>query len=329
MRNNFRVVFFVLAPLLSVLVAAPAWGQTEKFTIGYTSIGPDNGWIWVAEEMRIFKKYGLDPQLVYTGGGTPATMGLIGGSFDVVFGDTVAVLSAIARGADIVILASPINRLMYSLVGSRDVKEVSQLKGKKVGVNRFGAISDIQTQIILKRSGVDPKKDVTMIQVGGSTERLGALHKGMIGAALLSPPRDFLAKRMGLNILQIPDVEFISHGLSTKKDYYQRHPSLLTNFLKAMIEAIYFYKSQPSQTIEILMKHLRQRDFEVMDHGYKIVAERYSINPVPDETAIKATWQILKESGLVQEVASLKDAFVFSLIEEINASGFIAKFSKR
>ncbi len=329
--NSIVFPLFSLLFLLTVGLTSPArlYSEMTKIKVGHTTIGPDHGWLWVAKEKKIFEKYGLDPEIVFIGSGAISINGLIAGNLDLTFGDAVGPILANAKVPDVVIIASPINYLMYSLVGSRGITEISRLKGKRVGVNRFGAISDFQTQAILGRAGMDPRKDVTFLQIGGSAERLAALEKGLVEAALLNPPSDFQAKRMGLNILQIPDIEFVSHGLATTRTYIKRHPAVTTNMLKAMIEAIHFFKTRPKETIEILSKHLKQNDLQVVEYGYKIVARLYDIRLIPQETAFRTTLEILREAKAVTAENDLKNAFFFSQVEELEANGFISNISKR
>ena len=149
--------------------------QLSNVTIAYTSISPQYAPVWIAKEAGFFKRNGINAQLVYMRGGIVATQALVSNDVNFINAGGGGVVDAVLGGADIFIVASPINQEPQVLVAKKEIKEIAQLKGKKLAVNSLAGPSILSLKMILAASGLDPDRDVSYLATGPSASRFGAL----------------------------------------------------------------------------------------------------------------------------------------------------------
>jgi NitT/TauT family transport system substrate-binding protein len=189
-----------------------------------------------------------------------------------------------AQGADAIIIASAVNTLPYSLVTVKGITNWDQLRGKKVGVSRFGSGTDTAIRLVCKKFGFDPAKDLIILQGGTQPTRLQALTAGALDATLLSPPLDFIAKKQGLpilvNIAQL-GIPYPQLVIETTDRLNRENPKLVKGVLKGFIEAIYYGARYKDETKKIITKRLKISDPEILDATYEsfIKVTDYSAEP--------------------------------------------------
>jgi ABC-type nitrate/sulfonate/bicarbonate transport system substrate-binding protein len=194
------------------------------------------------------------------------------------------------------IFGSFVNVLGYSLVVTKDINAIADLKNKTIGINRFGSSSEYFTRFILDEAGLDSGKDVTLIQTGGSSARLAALSAGGIRAALLTPPRDQTAVKMGMKILPIPKMEYLRNSLVTRVDFLEKNADLAKRFLEASRDASAWLidrKNKP-EVLKILKKYMRIADGEELDYTYEFTVEGHQADPRPSRQAIANTLKLVR-----------------------------------
>src|SRR5258706_7642767 len=175
------------------------YGQAaRKLSVGLSSIGGGIDTVYVTKKIGAFKKNGLDVDLVLFQGGTQALQALLSGDVKVVSGGGgSAAQSARIKGAGNVLVATYTPTMPYSLYVNPRVKSAKDLKGGKVAVSRFGSSSHFATRFMLKGLGLDPAKDVTIMQIGNQQGRFTALLSGAVDGAVIDTPNTLLAKRQG------------------------------------------------------------------------------------------------------------------------------------
>ena len=156
--------------------------------------------MWAANDRGLLKKYGFETEVIAMQGGTQLAQAIIGGSIPIaVMGG--AYLTAAVRGADLVMIATHMDKFPYSLIVKPNIKRVEDLKGTKLAISRFGSSSDAGLRVALQKLGLNPDKDVTILQVGGQTERFAALKGGTVDGTVVIPPLSGAAQRLGYNAL--------------------------------------------------------------------------------------------------------------------------------
>jgi NitT/TauT family transport system substrate-binding protein len=171
-----------------VVLAAQTQASHANVTIAYTSISPQYAPVWIAKEAGLFKNNGIDAQLVYMRGGILATQALVSNDVNFISAGGGGVVDAVLGGAEIFIVASPINQEPQVLVAKKEIKEIAQLKGKKLAVNSLAGPSMLSLKMILAASGLDPDRDVSYLATGPSASRYGALQLGQVDATTLRRP---------------------------------------------------------------------------------------------------------------------------------------------
>ena len=212
--------------------------------------------MWIAKDAGIFRKNGINAELVYMRGGVLATQALVSGDVQFINAGGGGVVDAVLGGADIFIIASPINQEPQVLVTRRDIKEAAQLKGKKIAVNSLAGPSILSLKMILVALGLDPDKDVGFLVTGPSASRFAALSSGMVDATSLAPPFTLAARKAGYNFFDnvpgLKEAELPNAAMVTSSKVFDAQPVITELVVKSVIEGIHFYKTERTKTTAIL-----------------------------------------------------------------------------
>lgn len=300
--------------------------KLEKMHVGYSAQAGAFAPIWITKDAGLFKKHGLDVNLVFIPGGPTAAAALMAGEVQVVAMAGPAIVTSKLAGSDLVMIAGIVNTFAFQLVTVKGITSPSQLKGKRVGVNRFGAAPDVAARYALKHLGIDPK-EVTILQLGEQSTRLAAMKAGNLDAAILLPPITTLAQKEGMNVLLDMSelgAEFQITGLASSQSFLtQKRPSAL-KFMRAFVEGIHFYKTRKKDSMDIIAKYMRTNDMEAVGATYDYFATK--IVPKKPYPSIKGTKALLdlaaKDRPEAAEVPP--ERFVnLTLLKELDESGFI------
>lgn len=323
-----RLFGIVLGILLLSGTAAPAAAQ-EPVKIAYGSISGSYTALWVADETGAFKEVGLPAKVVYIGSGTLLTQALVAGDVQIGFPNGAAVIRAAQSGSNLVIIGIAVDRMIFSMIARPDIHSVADLKGKKLGVTRFGSSTDISARIALQRKGLRPEKDVVLLQMGGISQIFAGLQAGAIDAGILSPPTMWRAEKMGLHeILDITamNIPFPNPAIATSKTFVQDHPREMYKFMEAYALGAKRMKTEPAVTKKILMKYTRTQDPEILERVYKFYALRILQKApyIPLAAIEGAIDDVARKDPKVKSVPATtfyNDRFV----KELETSGYLKK----
>jgi len=238
------------------------------------------------------------------------------------------VISAHLAGRDAVMIAGTVNYAPYELVVAKDIKKMEDLKGKTLGIARFGGSADFLARWALEKYGLTPGKDVIILQTGGNPERLAAVTQGAIQATLLEQSSVYRAKKEGLHTLidySTIGLDYQHSGIGTTKSFIEKHRELTTNFLKALIEGIHRMKSDRAYALKVIERHLRISDPETLKIAYD-----YNVPTVPDLPyvnlkGIKFLLDYTVESNPKAANVRPEEIGDNAPLKEIEASGFLKK----
>lgn len=335
-RRPFKGFPRLLAKLFLIalcLVAGSALAQEgRRLRAGYTSISGNMTPLWAAQEGGYLKKYGLDMEVISMPSGNEGMNALIAGELEflAIAGSTTA--SAALGGADVVALGTTIERLVTSLMVGPTIQKPEDLKGKSVGISRFGTSIDTGARIAIQHFGLEPVKDVSIVQIGAMPSILGAMRGGRIQAAILSYPSIIQAKREGYReMLDIASLgmPYASTGITVRRSYVQQRRELVTNYVKAILEAIVRLKKDKPFALDVMTKYLRTKDKEVLDGTYDVSVTKY-LKRIPYPTA-EAFRTVLEELSQVNPKAKGQDPQKFyddSILRELDKNGFIASLGR-
>ena len=330
MRLITRIVF---ASFVLLMAAAPASAQLRKLNIAYTATSPYQAVLIIAKEAGIFKKHGLDPQLILTPGGSLGFQAMMGGDVAMVMADGSAAVTSNLAGADVVIIASFLNTFPYSLISIPEVKKVDQLVGGKVAISRFGSATDVSVRMSLAKVGLNPDKDVTILQIGTQTTRFAALQSKQVQATIITPPFTLTARKQGYNTLvdmaQL-NIPFELTAFLTRRSFIKTQRETVAQVVTALAEAVHFYKREKEPSIKILSRYLQTNDREALEETYREVAlKTLPEKPYATLPGIQVIIDELAQKNPKAKSARPEDFIDMSFVKKLDDEGFFARLYKK
>jgi NitT/TauT family transport system substrate-binding protein len=284
----------------------------------------------MAKEAGIFGKNGLDVQIVYFRGGTITAMALIARETPISQVSGPPIVSAALKGADSVMVAAGNVVSEYWLMSKPELKTAAQLKGGSVAIATFGGLSDSLSRVALQKLGLNPAKDVTLVQIGTIPERLSALESGKVQAAMLNAPDNFRAQKRGLYNLMEVRLPYQGIGVGTTRTFIRENPDVVRRYVKSQIEAVHRLKTDREAGIRVLGKYLNIQDREVLEKAYDdtITDEKLPRKQYPSLEGIKKILEPLGETDPKAKAAKPEDFVDMRFIKELDDSGFIDELYK-
>lgn len=315
------ILVALIAPAIFSLQNSSAAPPTIR--AGYPQPSGAQTALWVIPEAKLDRRYGFNLEVINILGGARLTQTIVAG--DVHVGLTGgAVVNAILGGADLVYIAIGIPTYGFSVYARPEVKDLSDLRGKVIGVMTKGASSDHAAIDLLKQRGLRPGQDVKFLYLGGTREVLAALDRGLIPAGVISSPTTLMARRLGykelvnIGALRLP---YIHNGIVTRRTLARQNPELIKNFLKAYVAAIKITKAEPEIAKRALARFLGTKDPEILDEAYNAYSPLYLKVPYMTEELVRS---VLAVTGNPKaEKADPKDFFDNSFLRELEERGFI------
>jgi NitT/TauT family transport system substrate-binding protein len=320
------LALFFLGVLIVQPTGAPAQ-EGRKLRAGYASLSGNITPLWAARDAGLFKKHGLDIDLIAFPSGTEGMAAMIAGEIEflAIAGSTTA--SAAIGGADVLSMALINDRLLTSLVVGPAIQKPEDLKGKSIGISRFGTSIDTAARIAIQHYGLEPIKDVSLVQVGAVSSAVAALRGGRIHAAILSYPTIIQARREGFReILDIASLgtPYAANGITLRRGYLQQHREVAVSYLKAFLEAIARVKRDKPFAMDVMGKYLRTKDRELLDETYEFAITKYlKSRPYPSAEAFRS---VVNELAQVNPKAKGQDPKRFyddGILRELDKAGFI------
>lgn len=322
----------LLSAGLFTFLVGPAWSQVsgqEKIKLSYSSVDTTNAIYYVAQEVGFYRKHGLDSELIFIPTTTTSVASLLAGDVKVANASGGGIASAVVGGASLVIVGCYINTLPYELVVHESVKSAEDLKGKSIGISRVGSASDTAAHALIKALGLEPNKDVPILQVGGAPERAAAFRSGRI-AGFPSPPGIInLAKGMPHRIL-ISTADFQKRFdfpyicAATSRSYLASHRDSVKRVLMALIEATHFFKTRKEESKKIIAKYSKQNNEGYLESSYNAMDKLYDRVPLVTRggTEIQIKEALARKPGASLRVEDMVDE---NIVRELEKIGFIDK----
>ena|SRR5713226_4090856 len=325
-----KALLAIVALVLGLSPAATRAQESKRFRYG-TTISAINLPVWVAKESRLFTKYGLDPEVIVIQAGALTTMGILSGELQFSGAGAASVLAARIKGADIALLACPAESDIVYLVARPEIKSAAELKGKSSAVTRLGSTTHFYLRSALKYAGLNPDKDVSILQLG--TEYAVALETGRIAAAALQIDLALPYLQKGWPVLldlTKTDFTYPASCVVGSRAFIKEHPDLVDRFLKAYVEAIHLMKRDHPAGERAYTRFLRQKDPIIVKKAVEAYADLF--NPIPrvSDKGIKVVLEDLSLTTPVpKELMERPDYFRESgPLEKIVSEGFIERLGK-
>jgi NitT/TauT family transport system substrate-binding protein len=319
-----------------VLVFPLDWTSAQaqplrKIRIGYPSISSRQAQLWIAKDEGIFRKHGLDVELIFLRGGQVAIQALTGGDPPLV---TIGnVIIANLQGHDIVLVGSVENSYDQSVFARPGtMSRMEQLKGKRFGISGFGSATHNAALILFKKFNLEPTKDVAFVPTGTGPERLAAMSSARIDATFFNPSEVPQALKAGfVEIIQMADIGFEvqGSGLATSRSYIKANREIVKSALKAYVEGIYYVFTNKGATIKSLTRYMRTEDQEVLEYSYEHYLKRTPKKPYPTMKGIQNLVD-MSVPQIPQTKTAKPEQFVdLSFLKELEKEGLFEELGRR
>lgn len=322
-RNRIFTAAISSGLFLLVFTAAPSAFAVEKLRISYASVTGNTAVItYIAQRAGLFEKQGLDVELILITGGPASISALLNADVDLDLRAPIAAMQAMAHGVKLTFLLSQSNTLEYDVVTRPEIKDIKQLKGKKVGIIRFGGISELMVRYLFQKLGLDADKDIAIIQVGQA--RFVALEKGAIEATVLASAESAYAKRNGFRVLDMPTLPFFGSTVVTTPAIAAKRSDAMNRYMRGYLDGVRFFLNDKERSSQYIGDLLRARDREMIELAYKSHPQHVmGRKPYPDMAAVKATIDVMGAREPAVKKLKGEELFNLSYLTRLDQSGFI------
>jgi NitT/TauT family transport system substrate-binding protein len=297
-----------------------------KINFAYSALSGLQAPLWVAKEAGFFKKHGIDPQILFIVGGRVISQAMFAGELQMGLSSMAALLQANAAGGDLTYVAFFGSKTDYALFSTKDIADVKQLRGKRLGIGQFGGGPDFASRIVLEKHGLVPDKDVRIVQMlVPDSGRLAALQAGVIEAIMLQAPTSLRALSLGFNQLLdfSNELLFPLASLTTTRTYVRQNSAIVKRIVKAHLDAVRFISANEDATLKILAKYTKINDAAFLrEYHRKIILPRLSQTLAPDRAAIEFIWDVERKRNPAVAKLKAESFFDATFIDELRKEGY-------
>ena len=335
--TRIREILTVVVLSLAALLPPPGAAAQDMVKIAFP-YGPFglNSLPWViAKEARLFEKNGLDVDMVYVGASAVIVQSMLSGFSNMAGFGGPAVVTNVLRGGDIIQVAAMAPYFTQSLFVRPEIRELRAIHGKKIGITRFGSVTDFALRTIVEKHNL---KDVTVLQMGGFPEAVAALSKGAIDGALFSPPHNFRMQKEGFReLVSQKDLRemgsgFLTQGIVARRSYAVAHRDIVVRLIKSTVEGIRFARANEEATKRSIAKYLGINDPELLRQSYAYATETFVREPFVPESTMQAMVRHMVQVNMIDAKSAqstpITAYFDNSYVAELKKSGTLDKIWK-
>jgi NitT/TauT family transport system substrate-binding protein len=321
MKNKIATVAFSV-----VLWPGLVFAQT-KLKVAYPTVVGAMSVLWETKEARLFDKQGLDVELIYIAGSSMVVQSMLAKEIPVSEIAIPAVVQANLAGADMVMLAGPNHKPGQKIMVKPEIKAVEALKGKKIGISRFGTSDDFLLRYALNQWNLRADRDVALIQLGGSPEILAGLSSGTVDAGLLSSPLHLRAVKLGFSLLadlSNSGIDYQGAGVVTTRSFVRENPDVVRRYIRAYVEGLHRLKTDKSFSLKVLAKYTRIAEPEALEETYQHYAIKVMPRvPYPTTKGIQTVLDEIGTRNAKTKTLTPSSLIDVSFLTELEQSGFI------
>ena len=333
MKGNWIRLCVVKQIFFSLLLLVIGTGHAQELTKLAFPYGPLglNSLPWVvAKEIRLFEKNGLELDMVYVGASAVIVQSMLSGSSNIAGFGGPAVVTNVLRGGDIIQVAAMAPFFTQSLFVRPDIRDLRGLQGKKVGITRFGSVTDFALRTILERHNI---KDVNILQMGGFPEAVAGLSRGAIDGAVFSPPHNFRMLKEGFReLVSQKDLRalgsgFLTQGIVARRSFAASHREVVVRLIKSTVEGIKYAVTNEDSTKRIISKYLGITDGDLLRQSYLYVVDTFVREPFVPESVMQAMVQRMVQVNMIDaksaQATPTSAYYDNSYVAELKQNGFL------
>src|SRR5438445_9463893 len=325
-KGFFSLVVFLIWLAIGSLPAVVAEGQAKKIRVAISSISTSQVNVWVPLDTGFFKKHALDVELVYISGAPVGAAALMSGEVAISQGGVTGAINSNLKGAGTYIILGGADRFPYQLVVPASIKQLSDLKGKRFAISRIGSADHTATMFVLPKLGIQPDKELNIVQVGSVPSRFAALVNGSVMGALLIPPETRKAKELGYRILANfadIDIEYQQNGVYTTRSFINRRPDLIRRFATAYSEGNHYIHTNSEGTQKIMRKYLQGEGKAIEEDYNEVVVKATPKIPYPSKPGIQTLLNFIAKTTPEAANAKPDDFIDVRFVKELEDSGLL------
>src|SRR3989337_2240854 len=293
----------------------------DRFVVSYGGFSGYQVPIWVTKGVGLLDKYRINAELVMMPGSSRQMQALLGGSIHFSQIDATAPLTAYPQGANLVVVAGALNKFPFSVVARPEIRQPSDLIGKKIGIVNFGGQNELSVLMALKEWNI-PREAGNIIPAGGSDSRVVALTTKALDATVLAPPQTIQAEKLGFRTLvHMSDLKasFPLDTIVMHRSFLQQHRGVAKRFLQAFIEGLHPVMTNKEKTVNVYQKILKQSDRALVEKTYDYYAPKFSMPPRVSLDGLHTTAEFVAKKVNV-DVQTMLDE---SLLDELEKTLFL------
>ena len=318
--------------LFTLIVVCPITSPAaEPMIVGVSGPSINMMYAFVTRDAGLWQKHNSDPRIVIFEAGSVLAQAMLSGEVKMSISSGPAVIAGRSQGAETIIVAAFVNTLPYSLVSAKAITKWDQLKGKKIAISRFGSGTDTAIRLALRKFGLDPLKDVTILQMGSQPDRIRALAAGSIDATLVSPPLDLTAKKQGYNILvNLADlgIAYPQQVIETTDRFIRENPQGIKNFLKGFIEGVRYAATHKDETKKLIAKYLKVADAELLEATYQSYLQVTDYSGYAKLDGVQNAMDEVGQRVAVVKTKKPEDFVNTRFLKELEKEGFLKNSQK-
>jgi ABC-type nitrate/sulfonate/bicarbonate transport system substrate-binding protein len=320
-----------LIVFLFVFAFARAAAGKDRLAIGYTAITGIKAGLWIAEEAKLFDKYNIETDLILITSGSKMVQAMLGGDLPFAAAAGNAAVDASLAGADVVMVGALAKVPAFYIMALPEIKRIEDLRGKPVGVTRFGSSTDFTIRYLLRKHGINPERDVTMIQAGDLFAAAAMLKTKAIVAAPFSTPANLRAEESGAKTLMnmgSAGVYFPHDAWMARRSFLNANEDLVRRFMKAYSEGVHKLFTEPELAKRAVQKYARANDPKIVNAVYQYAIDY--VEKIPYNTR-EGVQEVLNQAALRNPKAKEAKPETFyddRFVKELEAQGFYKQLWK-
>jgi NitT/TauT family transport system substrate-binding protein len=329
MKQIERIRVSLFRTILTVgLLFFPNLVHAEKFIVAWTAVSALNSPFWVMNDVGYFKQEGLDVDLIYIASSPTVARATLAGDVVIAGSNGQVIVDAVLNGGDLVAMGAITNVVAFYVMAQPEIRTVADLRGKPVGVTRFGAATDFGMRLLLNKYGLEAVKDVPLVQVGGMPELTAALSKKALYAAPMSQPMAYVVQQAGLKMianLAKEEIPFMHLGFLTSRKFIREHRPQAKSLLRAYGKAIQFMYTHKGETRAIFARYTKIQDQGMLDGSIQYAFDFMEKIPLVKAQGFQVTLDQSARNNPKAKQAKPEQFFDNSMVQELIDEGFFAK----
>lgn len=305
--------------------------QLDALNLSYSALVPSGAPFWIAQDLKLFEREGLKTQLLYINAAPRVMAAILAGEVQIALSGVSPLVLTYAQGSDPVAIAGAVNQINVSIFARAEIRSAEDLRGKRIGITRFGGLTDFSAQYALKKWGLQPAKDVAIIQIGDASALMGAMAGNAVQAATLQPPSTILAAQ--LRYRELLDLSKSGLGYQntvvlTARSLLRRSPDSFRRFLRAYGAALAVFHTQKDISLKVIARYLKGMEPAILEKSYEAYRAWVPEIPYLNKPGMEAAIALTAAGGKEKEIR-YGDIVDESMIRELEQQGFFRALYKR